>query len=190
MLDAAVAFLAEEFNAYLLRRMGIPLSCKMEPGPLVNDDGKLAIAEGTIGLVLINIEEERTTRAQLPERVLLGGREVILPPEIRLNLTLMAAANMGSYDLTLKTLSQVIIFFQAHPVFTADDYPSLDGQIGKLCVDMQSVSHEALNQIWATLGAKYLPSVLYRVRLITLQDQEPERIGKPISSISVEAYKK
>jgi hypothetical protein len=190
MLDAAVVFLAEEFNAHLLRRMGSASSCRMKPGPLVDDGGKLAIEEGTIGLVLINIEEERTTRAQLPERVSIEGQEVILPPEIRLNLTLMAAANMGSYNLTLKALSQVLIFFQAHPVFAATDYPSLDGQIGKLCVDMQSVSHETLNQIWATLGAKYLPSVLYRVRLITLQDQEPQHIGKPISSLSVETYKK
>jgi hypothetical protein len=188
MLDIAIAFLADEFNAFLQRRTGSLAVGRMLPGPLVDDTGKLAITKGTVGLALINIEEERATRAQLPERVLLHGREMTLAPELRLNLTLLAAADMSDYDTTLKALSQVLTFFQSHPVFTVDDYPGLDPRIGQLSVDMLSVGHETLNQIWAALGAKYLPSVIYRVRLVALQDREPERFGAPITDIAIDLH--
>ena len=29
-----------------------------------------------------------------------------------------------------------------------------------------------MNQMWACLGAKHLPSVVYRLRMVVLQDQE------------------
>jgi len=190
MLDIAVSFLADEFNAYLLRRTGALTLGKMVPGPLMDDAGKLAITKGTVGLALINIEEDRVSRAQLPERVLLNGREVTLAPELRLNLTLLVAADLTDYGMTLKALSQVMTFFQAHPVFTPADYPGLDARIDQLGVDMLSVGHETLNQIWACLGAKYLPSALYRVRLVSLQDREPERIGTPITQVSVDVRDK
>lgn len=190
MLDVALAFLADEFNAYLLRRTGSLGVGKMEPGALLDDTGKLAITKGTVRLSIINIEEERATRAQLPERVLVDGREMTLPPELRLNLTLLAAADMNGYDTTLKGLSQVLAFFQSHPVFTVDDYPGLDPRLGQLSVEMFSVGHETLNQIWACLGAKYLPSVLYKVRLVSIQDREPERFGAPITDIAIDLHDK
>lgn len=190
MLDVAVAFLADEFNAYLLRRTGSLTLGKIIPGPLMDDAGKLAITKGSVGFALINIEEDRVSRAQLPERVLVNGREITLAPELRLNLTLLAAADLSDYGMTLKALSQVMTFFQSHPVFTPGDYPGLDARIDQLSVEMLSVSHETLNQIWACLGAKYLPSVLYRVRVVVLQDREPEQIGAPITSISLDVHDK
>jgi hypothetical protein len=47
---------------------------------------------------------------------------------------------------------------------------------------------EQLNQMWAYLGSKYLPSMVYRVRMITLQDLEPLAIGQPVTSIEAEFH--
>lgn len=190
MLDIAVAFLADEFNAYLQRRTGSLALGRAVAGALVNDAGKVAVAKGTIGVGLINIEEERVTRVQQPERVLVNGREIVLPPELRLNLTLMFVPNMATYDLSLRALSHVLTFFQACPSFTVDEYPALDTRIGQLLVELHSIGPETLNQVWACLGAKYMPSVLYRVRLVTLQDQEPDAVGAPITDISLALHDK
>ena len=122
MLDIAVAFLADEFNAYLLRRTGSLALGSAVPGALVNDAGKVAVAKGTVGVGLINIEEERVTRVQQPERVLVNGREIVLPPELRLNLTLMFVPNMATYDLSLRALSHVLTFFQSCPSFSVDEH--------------------------------------------------------------------
>jgi len=190
MLDIAVAFLADEFNAYLQRRTGSLALGRAVPGALVNDAGKVAVDKGTVGVALINIEEERVTRVQQPERVLVNGREIVLPPELRLNLTLMFVPNMATYELSLRALSHVLSFFQACPAFSVDEYPALDARIGQLLVELHSIGPETLNQVWACLGAKYMPSVLYRVRLVTLQDQEPAAIGAPITDISLALHEK
>jgi len=190
MLDVTVTFLAEQFNAYLLRRTGSASLGKVVPGNIVDDSGKLAIDIGTVGLSLVNIEEERITREQIPSRVLVQGREMVLQPELRLNLTLLFAARMASYDVSLKALSYVLTFFQAFPFFASDDYPSLDKRIGRIILELYSVGPETLNQLWATIGAKYQPSVLYRARLITIQDQEPSDFGEPITHIGISVHEK
>ncbi len=190
MLDVAVAFLADEFNAYLQRRTGSLALGRAVPGALVNDAGKVAVAKGTVGVGLINIEEERVTRVQQPARVLVNGREIVLPPELRLNLTLMFVPNMATYDLSLRMLSHVLTFFQSCPSFSVDEHAALDSRIGQLLVELHSIGPETLNQVWACLGAKYMPSVLYRVRLVTLQDQEPEGIGAPITDVALDVHEK
>lgn len=190
MLDVAVSFLADEFNSYLLRRTGSASLGQVVAGGIVNDKGELAIASGSVALALVNIEEERVVREQVPARLLAGGRELLLQPELKLNLTLLFAARMADYKTTLKALSNVLTFFQSHPVFTADAYPALDSRIGKIAMDLYSVTPETLNQIWASVGAKYQPSVLYRARLVTIQDQEPVVAGGAITDISLALHDK
>jgi len=184
MLDLAVNFLAAEFNAYLLRRLGSASLGRVVPGSVVDDKGVLAIETGTVALSLVNIEEERTLREQVPARLLRGGRELLLQPELKLNLTLLFAARMVDYPTTLRALSHVLTFFQANPAFSTAEHPGLDPRIGRLTVELLSVTPETLNQLWATLGAKYQPSVLYRVRLVSIQDQEPFAAGAPIQDIA------
>ncbi len=186
MLDIAVAFLADEFNAYLLRRTGSPTPFRMVPAAVLDDKGALAIASGTVALSIVNIEEERVMRQQLPSRVVSGGRELLLEPELKLNLTLLFAARMVDYPTTLKALSHVLTFFQSHPAYSADDYPNLDPRIGKIVMELYSVGPETLNQLWAAIGAKYQPSVLYKARLVTIQDQEPFQPGEPITDIGLD----
>jgi hypothetical protein len=38
--------------------------------------------------------------------------------------------------------------------------------------------------MWACLGAKHLPSVVYRLRMVVLQDVEPAGTGMPITTIA------
>jgi hypothetical protein len=191
MLDIAVTFLAEELNSYLRKRGALaqPEDIVL-PITLVDDKGVWVLPEGKIGLTLINIEEERVLREQLPERVYLDGNHVVLQPVLKLNLTLLFAArfapNTDGYKSSLYFLSQVLTFFQAHPSFSADNSPGLDPRIVKLNVELLSYTPEQLNQTWAYLGSKYMPSAIYRVRMVMLQDIEPTAISKPITAINAE----
>jgi hypothetical protein len=38
--------------------------------------------------------------------------------------------------------------------------------------------------MWACLGARHLPSVVYRVRMLILQDSEPDQVAMPVTHIS------
>lgn len=182
MLDVAVNFLARELNTYLLARTGGTFG-SAQLSRIVNDAGKWAVPDDQIGIALVNLEEERALKSQLPQTVYSDGRQVVLEPEIKLNLTLLFAANFKQYDQALRQLSQVLAFFQARPAFTPERYPGLDPRIEKLGVDLISLGFEQLNQLWAFLGAKQLPSAVYRVRLVALQDLEPSAIRPPITTI-------
>ena len=84
MLDVAVTFLADQFNAYLLRRTGSASLGQIVPGGILDEKGNLAIASGTVRLCLVNIEEERVLREQVPARIMRNGREMVLQPELKL----------------------------------------------------------------------------------------------------------
>jgi len=182
MLDVAVNFLTKELNSYLVARTGGTFGSAL-PSRIVSDAGKWAVPDDQIGVALVNVEEERSLKSQVPQAVYAEGRHVVLEPEIKLNLHLLFAANFKQYDQGLRQLSHVLVFFQAHPVFTRERYAGLDPHIEKLGVDLLTLSFEQLNQLWAFVGAKQLPSALYRVRLVALQDLEPASIQPPITVI-------
>lgn len=188
MLDVALNFLADEFNAFLLRRTGSTTLGRVVPGPIVDEKGNLAIESGRIALTLVNIEEERILREQEPQRILRGGIELKLQPQLKLNLTLLFSARMTDYSTTLKALSNVLYFFQSSPSFSVDDHPSLDPRIGKIVMELYNTPPETLNQLWASVGSKHQPSIWFRARLITIDDQEPSVLGGPIQHIHVLAH--
>lgn len=183
MLDVALKFLQSELNSYLLVRTASSFG-DVELGRPVDDAGRWAITEDHIGSSLIAIEEERMLRSQIPEPTYSNGRHVLLEPDLKLNLHILYAAYFRQYDQALKQLSYVLTFFQSHTVFTPDRNPGLDPRIEKLSVELLSLSYEQVNQVWAFLGGKYLPSAAYRVRLVALQDLEPASANPPIGELT------
>lgn len=59
--------------------------------------------------------------------------------------------------------------------------------VDRLALELVNYGPEQANQMWACLGAKHLPSVVYRVRMLFLQDQEPSGTGAPIRAIQTTA---
>lgn len=184
MIDVALTFLTAELNSYLLARGARKATDevgKVDVARLVDDGGKWAVKDDHVGLALLNIEEERVFKGQLPETVYSNGKHVVLEPRLRLNLHVIFAAKFQRYDESLRSLSLVLRFFQSHPTFTTATHPGLDPQIERLTVELQSLTYEQINQIWAFVGAKQLPSAIYKVRMVTLQDVEPKAISLPVT---------
>lgn len=184
MLDLALKFIADEVNGYLLQRTASDFG-KLLPGYLVDDQGRWSIAEDHLGLTLVNVEEERTLREQAPRGVLLEGQLASPAPELKLNLVLMFTARFQKYDHALRYLSHVLTFFQAQPLFTRATHPGLDARIPRLSMELLAYGPEQLNQMWAYLGGKYLPSAIYRLRLVALRDEAPGDIAPPVTEIGL-----
>jgi hypothetical protein len=88
---------------------------------------------------------------------------------VHLNLMLMFAANFGGskYTEALKFISATIAFFQGRALFDHHNSPDLDPRIDRLALDIENLSVAELSNLWGILGGKYVPSILYRVRMIT-----------------------
>ncbi len=132
------------------------------------NDASAQDLSNSIVLSVINIEEEKTLKNG--SRVPLPGPNdntvLLLPPTINLNIYLLFSSNMNNYERGLLHLSRIIGFFQMQPSF----FVAVDGggQV-KLILDIYSLNFEQLNQVWGIMGGKYIPSVLYKMRLVTIQ---------------------
>ena len=138
---------------------------------------------------IINIEQEGALR-NLPFRRTVADanglpRGVERQPEIYLNLYILFGANKTDYVIALQRIAQVISFFQRQFVFTQSDAPELIPiNVNRLIFDLYSTSFEELSQLWGFLGGKYIPSVVYKMRLAMIQDA-PETETGIISDITL-----
>ena len=194
MIHHALDFLTNEINSYLKSKNGNNID-EVILTNVATQEGNWAIPSGKLGLSLINIEEERVFKEQRSSFVNDSGQTEQYNPEIKLNLYVLVSANYTSGELVpdnteylegLKQLSHVISFFQQKNVFTSMNSPSLDTSIGKLVVDLFSYSFEQLYNFWTVVGAKYLPSILYRVRLMTFQEAQLVGRQPAITGLDIE----
>jgi hypothetical protein len=183
MLDLAMEFLKDELNAYLAARTGTD-TVKVHLTRLVDEANKVAIDSGSLGMTVVNIEEERTFKAQVPTHTYTQGQHVVHEPELKVNLVVMVAANFGVYTEALKYVAWALTWQQSHPSFTPTRAPALDPRIEKLTLELQTLTFEQLNQVWAFVGTKQLPSVFFRVRMVVLQDAEPAGVQPPITGVN------
>lgn len=177
MLDNTLQFLAGEVNRHFQRLPGLGEHGGLRPSPVVDAQGRLALAPNSLGLTLFQVDEERSLRSQPPERVVLGGRELTVPPELKLNATLLVSAHFEHYDQALRLVSHVLNFFHGRPLFAPGDSPGLPEGVDRLSMDLLSYGPEQNRQLWACLGARHLPSLVYRMRLVLLQEQQEVRNG-------------
>ena len=186
MIDVALKFLVAELNGYLFARTGALGNAGLSR--IVDDAGKVVIPSPGLGVALINIDEERVMKTHLPSTVLINGKQVLLEPELKLNLTIIIAANYGTYEDALRQLSWVLTFFQSHPGFTRDRFPGLDPRIDRFVVELYSLTFDQLNQLWSCNGGRQLPSAVYRVRLVAVQDIEPVAIQPPVIEVGAAVH--
>lgn len=172
MLDAAIGLIAAQLNQAL--RAAFQLSeDPVAVTNLVDLDGSVPVsATNKLVIFLTNIERETVVAAQEMRAAVAGGdRNVVAQTSaaVHLNLTLMFAANFGGtrYNEALKFVSATIAFFQGRARFDHHNTPDLDPRIERLVLDMENLGVTELSNLWGILGGKYVPSILYRLRMIS-----------------------
>lgn len=137
---------------------------------VVDNDGRpYEGARNAVTMFLANIQNETVVSTYRPTVPAAGGDGyVAVAPPLYLNLQLLFYANFAdaNYPQGLALISRVISFFQQNPTFTHANLPGLNPTIDKLAFELVSLDLTDLNYLMSLLGTKYLPSVLYKVRLI------------------------
>lgn len=185
MIDKALEVLRDELTAYLKRQPDLNITSEtvVHLSHVIDYDGSLAIPENALGLSLVNVEEERILKSQTATSQTAEGRVSHRNPEIKLNLYLLFTGNFQSYDTGLKYLSGVVRFFQSKNAFLPENTPDMDPELQKLVLELHNLNFEQQNHLWGSLGAKYLPSVLYSLRLVAIQEGVKSGEGEPIKQI-------
>ena len=100
MIDSALEFLTQQVNDYLNLKNS-PISGMVPEIVLTNvaaEDGNWAIPPKTLGLSLINIEEDRVNMDQTTTHRNVNGDIEHYNPEIKLNLYVLISANFAAGD--------------------------------------------------------------------------------------------
>ncbi len=193
MINETLKFISDEVNSYLSLKLGINTDPRLILGNIsraMDNDipGVNSLANRAI-LSLVNVEEDRVAKQQENYVKTDSGINYKNPPTY-INLYILFAVNRSEYTDSLKWLAYIIQFFQYQNVFTPISHPALDEKIEKLIVDLYTLNFEQINHLWSTMGGKYIPSVLYKVRQITINEDAVVSGGGLITEISNQAKSK
>lgn len=119
-------------------------------------------------LTITNIEQERLSRVS-------PSRSSQKPINVYLYLLLSSNFQHSNYEEGLKLLSSAISFFQYSSVMNHSNTPDLDNNVEKLVFEMINLNIQELSQLWGVHGGRYLPSVLYKTRMVTISEDLVEQ---------------
>jgi len=173
MIDLAISHVVNQLNQYLKRRFSINEDVVIASN-LMEQDGTISPnINNKLVIFLVNIEKENFYKTHQHNRNLSEAALVTAAP-IHLNIFLMFAAHFPgkNYLEALKFISQTIAFFQKNPLFNHQITPDLDNRIDKLILDIENISIQDLSNLWGIFSGKYLPSVLYKMRMLTFESED------------------
>ena len=75
------------------------------------------------------------------------------------------------------------MFFQAHQSVNSNSHTNLPEGINKLSFILEQLKYSEMHSLWTSLGAKYTPSVVYKMKLIDIQANELVGSTSAISEI-------
>ena len=180
MIDTALNFMLGELNSYLVASSSGRESAAVLSS-LANPDGSVPLAiDNKIVLSLVNIEKE-TAMGTTGFVSRMGANFGRSNPTLYLNLFVLVSASFGNYSTSLNQLSQSISFFQGKPSFDAQNSVGFPAGFEMLTMELVSLSMAELSTLWAVLGANYLPSAVYKMRMATVQK---DWISEPVPAIT------
>ncbi len=174
MIGEVLALIRDQLNAYLRAQAGKPGSAAEDKVQLLDTSAAADALEFKLGKVtalLVNIEQEQLLRpADGFHRKMPDGSVQRVQRELRLNLYVLFAVRFKVYEQGLTALSQVLRFFQSHPVLDHAQSPKLNPEIDKLSFELVTQPLAEQNLVWSLLRTAYHPSLLYRVRMVVFRD--------------------
>src|SRR5258708_20429482 len=164
MIEQDLDCLADELDSHLSSVLMTTEKTVALSG-LVNPDRSLSPAtENKTVITLINLQKEPSSQINL-------GPRPASPPATtnwlqNAKIHLLLSSNCTNYTEGLKILSIALSYLQDKSVFTATNTPGLPSGIERITIEQENLSFQELSNIWTMLGAKYVPSVVYKVTVL------------------------
>jgi hypothetical protein len=141
-------------------------------------------------LSIVNIEEDRTLRNQ---SVNIGLNHGVFERYVQPTKSLIFSILFTSYEKSqgryldgIDKLNKVYYFFQKNTslyfrespndVLSYKDFlglaPEDQAEYSRITFETVSLSMEQLNQMWSYLGSRYMPSILLKMRIVEIQNDQ------------------
>ena len=172
MISAALKFSSDSLNQFLRNRMGLDED-KVLLNNLIESNGSIPERNhNKVVISLVNVDKETVRPYNIRNVQLKDGSYTDINPSEKYNLYVLISSNFSDYNETLKFLDAVLLFFQKNPCLDGRTHSNVPEGVSKLEYEVEKISHNEMHNLWTAMGAKYQPSMLYKVRLITVQSAE------------------
>lgn len=157
MIYEVLQTLTDNLNVYFRTKLKIQED-KAELSAIVNQDGTIALqSENKVLVSLLNIERE-------PFSANSGniGRQ-----KLSLNIIVIFCCHFSNsnYSEAIRFLDLIISYFEENYTLEAQNIYDSNN---KIKIEIETFNLEKVHNIWSTIGAKYLPSVVYKLRMIVV----------------------
>lgn len=163
MIFESIHFLSVQMNQYFRNKLHINEDVVVVSN-LINQDGSIAIkGENKIIISLINIQHNPTLKNNFR---LEHEQSLKKDNKIDLNLSLLFSCYFpNNYGESLNFISSVINYLQSNYLFSNKNSIDMPPEIDEITLTMVNYNLEELNNLWGTFGAKYMPSVVYKLNI-------------------------
>lgn len=182
MIYSALDYIVEQLNLFLINRFSVQ-DTRAILGSIVDETG--AIPEenkNKVILSLVNLEQETNLQYATVNRFQ-GDKNIPYNQPYNFNIDVLITASFSNYKEALKFLSESIYFFQAKPAFTPENSPGLAPQIERLTLELIKLNYSEMQNLWTALGTKYMPSVLFKVRMLSFQSDDIRSISTVVQGV-------
>ncbi|MEM6719500.1 MAG: DUF4255 domain-containing protein [Bacteroidota bacterium] len=191
MIEKALQFTGKSLNQYVKKKFGLDDDV-VKINPIIDQSGAVPKEnQNKIIISLIHVEQETTKQFYNRNQKLDNGNFVRASLSHRYNLFTLITPNFDNYIEALKFLDASIQFFQINESVDATKNAEIPPDINKLEYEFQKgENYMQMQNLWTALGAKYQPSVIYKVRLVTIVSDEAEGFDEAIKKITTKTEEK
>lgn len=186
MLQAALLFIKSKLDQALVNGFELDENITVLNHLIQQDGSSPEKNQNKMVITLINLDYE-TNKAYTGNHYRLRDNNFAkTQPDTLFNVDLLFTASFDDYEEALKFLNATIAFFQATPSFNAKTTPDLPTSIKSLNLDIENTSFFETHNLWSAMGAKYQPSIIYKVRHVAVQSDQLQGVIPAIRDIDVE----
>ena len=157
MIYEVLQTLTDNLNIYFRTKLKIQED-KAVLSAIVNQDGTIALqSENKVLITLLNIEREPFS----------ASGHNIGRQKLSLNIFVIFCCHFSNsnYSEAIRFLDLIITYFEEN--YTLEAQNIYDGN-NKIKIEIETSNLDKIHNIWAAIGAKYLPSVMYKLRMVVV----------------------
>ncbi|WP_420571506.1 Pvc16 family protein [Kordia sp.] len=188
MIEKALQFTGKALNQFVKTKFNLEEDV-VKINPIIDQNGNVPLEnQNKIIVSLIHVEQDNTQQFYNRNQKLENGNYQRAPRSQRYNLFTLITPNFEDYIEALKFLDTSIQFFQINEMVDATKNAGIPTEIGKLEYEFQKgENYMQMQNLWTALGTKYQPSVIYKIRLVSIASDEVEGFDTAIKSINTDA---
>ncbi len=182
MIYEVLQTISDGLNIFFKTRLRV-LEDKAIISALVNQDGTVAIQEeNKVLITLVNLEKEPTKVGAKSD-----GKQSV---SINLYVLFSCYFSSSNYVEALRFLSYTMNYLNDNntiDISSGGTLRSTNSSNGlKVQVELESLGMDKNSHLWGALGAKYMPSALYKIRMIALDSNSLVEFRPSTGAISSE----